>query len=69
MLEILYFRNEFFFVRNIAIDVMLCSDYENSAASLSCRHESKHPLNKRQSSVKIHLIGTSEFVLNVGLTN
>lgn len=53
----------------VAIDVMLCSEYEDSLASLSCRHESKDPHNKRQSYVKMHLIGTGDFLLNVSLIN
>lgn len=70
ILKILYFRNAFFSCDiYLAIDVMLCSEYENYEASLSCRHESKDPQNKRQSYVKMHLIGTFDFVLDVGLTN
>lgn len=67
-----YFSKCLFFLgllRNIAIDVMLCLEYENPTASLNCRHSSKDPQNKRQSYVKMHLNGNSNFTLNVGLIN
>lgn len=56
-------------LRNIAIDVMLCLEYENPTASLNCRHSSKDPQNKRQSYVKMHLTGNLNFVLDVSSIN